>query len=304
LVLDHSGSMKPPASDTDTTSKIAALHEAGFRFVDSMSSTGRASILPFSTTVGTPRPFWKKTQATDLRANIKKLTPFGETALFDATYEAISLLEADGARGKRAVVAMTDGIDNTSRRRVEEVIERATNAKIPLYMLGFGRDGEIDDATMKKLAKASGGKYYHAKTKDDLVEIFENLSIQLHDDGIDEATLKLLSSETGGQYFPAKNVTELKFILEQVTKNIQRESYEIVFPSLNQRADGAVREVTLKLVQRVDGADTVLGEVAGSYQMRGLVVAEMHPGVYLLLLLVIGGLIALPALLRRSTTTS
>jgi hypothetical protein len=196
---------------------------------------------------------------------------------------------------------MTDGFDNTSRRHVEEVIERAKEARIPLYMLAFGRDNEIDDATMRQMANATGGKYFHAKNKDALLEIFENLAILLHDDGIDEVALKQIAKETGGQYFPAKNVAELKLILAQVTQNIQRESYEIVFESLVPRADGTQRDVTLKLVRRgAGGADEVLNKQTSSYQVRGLVVAEMDHFVYLLLLAAIGGLIALPALLRKS----
>ncbi len=294
LALDHSGSMKPPASDSDTTPKIVALHLAAERFVDSMSTAGRTSILPFSSTVGKAREFLDKKQAFALKRIIKSLEPFGETALFDATYEAVCLLEADGSKGKRAVVAMTDGIDNTSRRRVEEVIDRAKEAKVPLYMLAFGRDGEIDEATMRQMADATGGKFYHAKSKDALIEIFENLSILLHDDGIDEAALQLLAKATGGQYFPAKNVTDLKFILEKVTQSIQRESHEIIFASLNQRADGTQRNVTLKLVRLGSEGDKVLQTETGSYQMRGLVVAEMNHLVYLGLLVIIAGLIALP----------
>src|SRR5437588_2554201 len=57
LVLDHSGSMKPPADDADTTPKIQALHEAGSRFVRSMSSAGRVSLIPFSSGVEVPRAF-------------------------------------------------------------------------------------------------------------------------------------------------------------------------------------------------------------------------------------------------------
>ena len=140
LALDQSGSMKAPASDTDTTPKIVGLHLAAERYVDSMSTVGRTAILPFSTIVRDPKPFLDKTQAPALKRIIKSLQPIGETALFDATYEAINVLEADGARGKRAVVAMTDGIDNSSRRRVEEVVERAKEANVPLYMLAFGRD--------------------------------------------------------------------------------------------------------------------------------------------------------------------
>src|SRR6185295_4816110 len=115
--------------------------------------------------VGTPRQFLDKTQSNTLKANIRKLQPYGETALFDATYESVCVLEADQPRGRRAVIAMTDGIDNSSRRRVEEVIERAKEGRIPLYMLAFGRSGEIDEFTMRQMADATGGKYYHAKNK-------------------------------------------------------------------------------------------------------------------------------------------
>lgn len=297
LALDHSGSMKPPADNVDTTPKIEAMHIAAERYVDSMSSVGRCSIVPFSSIVGRPREFMDKSQAGTLKTNIRGLKPIGETAVFDATYEAICVLEADPVPGRRAVIAMTDGVDNSSKRRVEEVIERARSADIPLYMLGFGRDGEIDEASMRQMADATNGKYYHAKNKDALLDIFENLSIKLHDDGIDEKTLKKIATDTGGQYYPAKNVSDLKFILETVTKSIQRESYEIVFESKFPSADGTLRKVSLKLVQQGAG---VVSEESGSYQMRGLVVAEMSPFIYLFLLIVIGGLIALPAVLRRS----
>ena len=85
---------------------------------------------------------------------------------------------------------MTDGIDNTSRRRVPEVLERAREAKVPLYLLGFGRKGEIDTETMRRLAAETGGKFYHATNETSLIEIFENLSMDLHDDGVDETSLR------------------------------------------------------------------------------------------------------------------
>ncbi|MBI1832814.1 MAG: VWA domain-containing protein [Planctomycetes bacterium] len=315
LVLDHSGSMKPPANDVDTLSKIESLHRAAHRYVESMSTAGRVSLIPFSTSVGRPRSFQEKKDAADLKKAISRLEPRGETALFDATYDAICTLEADNAQGRRAVVAMTDGYDNTSRRRVEEVIERAKDAKIPLYLLGFGRDGEIDDKTMRRMADETGGKFYHAKTADDLINIFENLSIQLHDDGIDEYSLKRIARETGGQYFPVKDANKLKVILEEVGKTIQRETFEstIVFPSHNQRADGKQRNVTLRLIRggkftydpqtetyQVQGGQELESRTTGQIQ-RGLVIAEMNHVMYLVLLVGIGALIALPGLLRRAS---
>ncbi|MCI0643125.1 MAG: VWA domain-containing protein [Gemmataceae bacterium] len=320
LVLDHSGSMQPPAADEDVTPKIKALHTAAARFISIVPSYGRVSLIPFSTAVGTPKEFTNN-KAT-LTEAVLKLSPQGETAIFDATYAAVATLEADAAKGKRAVIAMTDGIDNSSRRRVEEVIERAKEAKVPLYMLGFGRPGELDETTMKRMAAETGGRYYHAKNEKALLDIFENLSIQLHDDGIDEKSLTQLAHQTGGRYYPAKNVSDLSLIVESVSKSILQKSYEVTFPSLRQVRDGTARNITLKLVRRsgelasnqvggsvLFGANTgihgeeVLATKKAGYQTHGVVVAEMSPIVYLFFLIVIGMLIALPSMMKKSSAS-
>jgi VWFA-related protein len=298
LVLDHSGSMELPADENDqATPKIAALHDAGAAFIQMMSEeTGRVSLIPFSSRVGAPRAFTNN--KLNLKKHIGELKPAGETALFDAVYTGIAALEADGAKGKRAVVAMTDGIDNSSRRRVEEVIERAKDADIKLYLLGFGRQDEIDHKTMTKMAQETGGEYFHARNKDRLLEIFEKLSIKLHDDGIDEVSLKKLAEATHGEYHPAKEASKLKLILTEVGKTLQREVREVVFHTLNERLDGSQRQIALRLV-RTGSEDTGKIIVETTYQVHGLIVAEMHPFIYVVLLAVLGGLIALPAALRR-----
>jgi VWFA-related protein len=309
LVLDRSGSMHPPADDQDRVSKIKALHRAAARFVTIMPGTAQTTLLPFSTEVGIPKSLSGNKK--DLIAGIERLTPEGETALFDATYAAIATLDTLQPRGKRAVVAMTDGIDNSSRRRVDEVIERAKEAKISLYMLGFGRPGELDEEVMKQMAEQTGGRYYHAKNEKALLDIFENLSILLHDDGIDEVTLQNLARHTGGQYYHARKVGDLRFILEQVTESIQKKSYEVTFKSLRQVSDGTARRVTLKLVRRggelasnpvagdIRPTDEVLQKQEGGYQTPGVVIAEMNYLVYLSLLGVLIALLALPAIVRK-----
>jgi VWFA-related protein len=299
LVLDHSGSMELPANDIDVgTPKIKALHAAGAAFIKMMSEkTGRVSLVPFSTHVEPPRAF--SNNKAKLKEHINSLAPSGETALLDALYTGVLALQADAAPGKRAVVAMTDGIDNSSRRRVEEVIDEAKQANIKLYLLGFGREHEIDHTTMRRMAKETGGQYFPVADKDKLLEIFEKLSIELHDDGIDETSLKQLARETGGTYYHAKEVGNLKLIVETISIKLQSEAYRIDIESLNPRADGSKSKFALRLVRE---GSTEPGIVVGEkyVQRHGLIVAEMHPVIYLVLLLVLAGLIAAPALLRRS----
>ncbi|MCS7045959.1 MAG: VWA domain-containing protein [Gemmataceae bacterium] len=313
LVLDHSGSMKPPADDVDKISKMEALHRAAKRFVTIMPTSGFATIIPFSSEVSRPRPFTNDKE--DLINRISKLQPSGETALFDAVYAAVGTLEADGSPGRRSVVAMTDGIDNSSRRRVDEVIERAQEAKIKLYLLGFGRPGELDAKTMEHMARATDGRYYHAKNEKDLLQIFESLSIKLHDDGIDEPALRSLAEQTGGKYYHVKDADQLRLILEQVSESLAKQ-YEVTVRSKQEKRDGTIRKISLKLVRRSDGAastaaggtvqaveETVTSHESG-VQVSGVVVADLNHLVYLFLLLALTFLIALPAVLRRLAGSS
>jgi VWFA-related protein len=294
LVLDRSGSMLEAADDQDRVAKVVALKQAANLFMSFVrEGLARTTVLTFSDAPDVPRDFTSDRAV--LRGDINKIKAAGETAFFDATYEAIAALEAERPVGKRAVVALTDGVDNMSRRRVEEVIARAREAKIPLYLLGFGRKGELDEKVMTRMAKETGGAYFHAQNQKALMEIFEKLANRLHDDGIDEATLKKLANETGGQYYHARDVNKMELIIQSVVQDIQKERYMETFDDLVQVDDGRPRDVRLELVR---GGQVVqrTRETTGTH---GLIIPEANHFVYLGLLGVIGLLIALPAGLRR-----
>jgi Mg-chelatase subunit ChlD len=305
LVLDTSGSMKLPADDRDKLTKIEALKVAANRFLSFVRESNppiiRTSVLDFSNTPTVPMPFTN--DRSRLRQRINNISAAGETALFDATYEAIAALEAERPSGHRAVVALTDGVDNSSRRRVDEVITRARQARIPLYMLGFGRQGELDTKVMERMALETGGKFFHARNQKALMEIFEKLGNELHDDGIDEKTLKELASETGGKYFHAKDVNQLRFILRDLAVDMQAIKDEVTFHSLV--PDWGVHvPYDLKLVRvagKVGQHEEIVVVVSDQVVRHGLVVASSNHFVYLFFLLLFGLLLVLPGRLQRRT---
>jgi len=295
LVLDKSGSMTLPANDKDKLSKIDALKNAADKFVNTIGASRRSALLEFSDDVDVPAAFTN--DKFDLKRKIKQIHARGETAFLDAVYAAVATLEAEDAPGKSAVVAMTDGIDNRSRRRVDEVVARALEAKVPLYVLGFGRDNELDSTTMKKMAEDTTGMFFRATNDQELMKHFENLSIKLHDDGIDEVSLQRLADETAGKYYSAKDVTQLDFILKKVTSNIQGSKHSVTFPSWRQVQDGLPRNVTLELASE----GKTLVQKKGAAQTSGLVIAEMAPLPYLILLGTLAALIVLPGMFRKKT---
>jgi VWFA-related protein len=293
LVLDRSGSMDQRAGDHSKISKIEALHQAASRFVELMRPGAQTTLLPFSSRVATPRPFSADKNA--LKADIEKLKARGGTALFDAAYTAIETLEAAAPAGKRAVVVLTDGEDESSRRRDDEVIARARQTGTPVYMLGLGRTGELDEAVMRKIAESTGGSYHHSGDEESLIRIFEDLSIQIHDDGIDEASLKRLADETGGKYKAARQVSELPLIYQDIADEIQS-TYTVTFASHRPEHDGTARGIEILLMR---GGVPVSAVASADYQVHGVVVPEMNAAVYLGLLAMLGGLLAVPRAFRR-----
>jgi VWFA-related protein len=295
LVLDHSGSMAEPADDHDNVSKIKALHRAAGQFVDLMRPTARTTLLPFSTQVERAEPFSSDKAA--LKARIDKLEADGGTLLYDATYDAILTLEAARPEGKRAVVVLTDGVDEApgSRHRVEEVADEAKRDGVPLYMLGLGRPGEVNETVMKRLADTTGGKYFHASNQQELFKVFEDLSIELHDDGIDEATLKKLAEQTGGRYIQARDVSKLPSLFGDIADELQT-TWTVTFPSLRSVDDGTARAIDVA-VWRKGARVSNVGQA--DYNVHGVVVPELSPRVYLGFLAGLGALLALPVGLRR-----
>lgn len=294
LVLDQSGSMKFPANDEDRIPKIEALHHAASRFVELMRPGAKTTLLPFDNNIEPPEPFTD--DKADLIKRIVQLEPAGGTRLYDATYTAIEALDEADPPGKRAVLVLTDGVDEQPRSRhsVRQVIERARRAKLPLHMLGFGRPGDINEEVMARLAEETGGTYHHARTRQQLFEIFEDLSIRLHDDGIDEPALKRLADETGGKYFPARDIAQLRLIYAALAEELQS-TYTVTFPSRRQSHDGTSRGIDISVVRK----GVRLSDVARfDYNVRGLVVPDLDYGVYLGLLAVLGGLLLLPAGMR------
>lgn len=301
LVLDHSGSMNAKADDDSDIPKIVALQRAAGRFVDLMrprsklvpNSGAVTTLLPFSTTVAKPTPFTD--DKTALKARINQLQPDGETALFDATYTGIETLEAARLPGKRAVVVLTDGIDNSSRRRVDEVIDRARAARTAVHMLGLGRAGELDEKVMRALAQLTGGEYHHAQNEEKLFQIFEDLSIQLHDDGIDQDALEQMAAATGGQFYHARDASKLHLYYQELAHELQS-TYTATFPSRRPSHDGTARGIDISVMRN----GLRVSQVARlDYHVHGVVVPTMNRSVYLILLALLGALLLLPVGVRR-----
>jgi Ca-activated chloride channel family protein len=99
-----------------------------------------------------------------IAAAIKKLSPSGGSALFDAIYMACSkerkLVEGEPRDPRSIIIIVGDGHDNASQWTLEQVIEIAQRKQVTIYGIStdaYGFDNEYRK-NLVRLAESTGGK--------------------------------------------------------------------------------------------------------------------------------------------------
>ena len=190
LVTDTSGSME--ATDV-APSRLVAAREAGLSFLDDVPSAVRVGGVVFNHTIRSMEPP-SRDRAT-VREQLERLRPRGGTATGEALAGALGLVEGRGARAApAAIVLLSDGA-STHGREPLPLADEAARRDIPIYTVALGTDGgtiEVetpsgtrerpvppDRETLRRLAAASGGRYFEADDSPELSEVYERLGSQV-----------------------------------------------------------------------------------------------------------------------------
>jgi VWFA-related protein len=146
--------------------------------------------------------------------------PWGKTAFFDALAEMPEQSEL-GRNGTRAIILLSDGIDNASKLTRADVQRRMEGVAIPIYAFGLREPGE-------RALEKSGA----------ISEEMSNIDL-----------LEELAAATGGKLFVGNRPEELGSAMNGI-ESILRTQYLIGFPPTGK---GAVkyRRISLQIAGRV-----------------------------------------------------
>ncbi len=162
LILDTSGSM--------AGEPLTAAVESAISFVDSVPSGTEVALVSFGSTVSTIFDFTDDLAA--VRAGLNSLTASGETALYDAVLEAVSLFPDDDAR--RSVIILTDGGDTTSSASPTEAAIALTALRASVFAIEY-ETSETDSGPLAALTSPSGGKVIPAGA-DDVQLVYDDIA--------------------------------------------------------------------------------------------------------------------------------
>jgi Ca-activated chloride channel family protein len=203
LVMDVSGSMY-------SANKLDTAKEAAKAYVDQMRPGDQTGLMSFNTEITYAQPL--TADVDQLKTAIDSLVADKDTAMYDALVEATDVL--DPVPGRKAIIVLTDGMDNVSQNDLGNVIARIGPSGLSISTIGLGNP-EDQSATLA---------------------------------GIDEPALIELANRAGGEYAYANDPAGLTRLYQRYARVMQSE-YAITYTSPGELRDGLTRQLTVSLAE-------------------------------------------------------
>jgi Ca-activated chloride channel homolog len=183
LVIDNSRSIEP---------RKQRLDAAALAFVRKSNPDDETFVVHFDFDARMAQDFTGDTQ--QLQKVLANTKPFGQTALYDAVILALDQMEKAHYQ-KKAILVITDGLDNMSKNTLAQAIERTKQSRVAVYTVGLLSEieGEKAEQDLIKLAEASGGKAYFPQNVDEARTMMETIARDLRE----QYTLGYFPSSSG-----------------------------------------------------------------------------------------------------------
>jgi Ca-activated chloride channel family protein len=105
---------------------------------------------------------------------LSALQPWGTTGLHDAVIQSIDAIQT--AKGRRALVLLSDGSDRYSKATAAETLDRARRADVMIYPIAIGA---TRPELFAQLASLTGGRSFQPKTPTELDLLMRTIANEL-----------------------------------------------------------------------------------------------------------------------------
>ena len=258
LVLDTSGS---------TLAELPLIRRAAQNFIASLRPGDRVSIIAYKAV----REPGKATAVSELvtpltgdrtalaEALDKVQTSFG-TPYYDSLIQVAERVfrdpPAEQFRGRRALVALTDGVDSTSISDFEEAKDLLLETGGAAYFIKidtreYFEENLLGDCTLSKRFSASQMRRYYRRFVSSKLEKttnfcelgdFERLAISKNLYELADTEMAQLAKMSGGKVFSIGDLSEARLAFKKVAEEIGTK-YSLGYYSSNEKRDGSYRKI-------------------------------------------------------------
>ncbi|GAB5464930.1 MAG: hypothetical protein Kapaf2KO_03660 [Candidatus Kapaibacteriales bacterium] len=168
LTVDYSGSME---MIKETIAEGAEL------MADMKFPYDRFSMSTFNREYDQKVPFMVNSDSIISLFRTVKYRNFGLfSAVRDAVANSVDSLSMTPSEDPRVLVVFSDGDDNYSTAKIGDIIEKAKKENINIFTIAFGFS---EDENLRYMAEYTGGKFYKARSKEELLAIFKDIYMSL-----------------------------------------------------------------------------------------------------------------------------
>jgi VWFA-related protein len=265
LLLDTSGS---------TRDDVALIRSAANSFIDALRPGDRVGVVAFNTARTVAEPIATVEVLTpltsdrdELRKAIENLGASNGTPYYDALERVSDSIfrepPRDDVRGRRAVVALTDGVDSASNSDFATARVKLSRAGIACYFIQVNTEDFVEDRLMKDcrddgrlaLSQRQLQRYREifvpaAKAEDfnDFCRMgpFERMSISRDLYNLARREMNELARVSGGRSFVAATLADARAAFARVAADIGT-LYSLGYYPTNKARDGKFRAIKLEV---------------------------------------------------------
>lgn len=263
LLLDTSGS---------TRNELSLIRRAALNFISSLRSEDKVAIVAFESTIKEDRQVAVSKVLTKLTNDRSRLeaalaemktsngTPYYD-ALIKIANEVFDQENKENLPRRRAIVALTDGVDSVSMADFTEATERIQQKGLVTYFIqldtrDFFEEGLLQDCqTATKFSTAQLRRYYAQFGAQSKVEknfdfcslgYFERLAISKKLYEMADYEMQKLAKQSGGKVFPVADINEARAAFKQIAEAIGT-SYTLGYYPSNNKSDGSYRKIRVEI---------------------------------------------------------
>lgn len=181
------------ASTSVSGEKLRHLRSAGRAFLNGLQPGDEPTLLTFSHEIRLREP--PASTSHSLADVLDRVRPAGGTALFDALFAALKLVERSA--GRPVIIVFTDGEDNFSWLGEAELLEMAEESNALIYAVGVAERNRVSvevssrhhtapviqterSEFLSEIASITGGRTWEVKSSSRLEQAFLEILADLH----------------------------------------------------------------------------------------------------------------------------
>jgi VWFA-related protein len=272
LLLDTSGS---------TRADVALIRGAANAFIDSLRPGDRVAVVAYNTspydsaqlaTVDVLAQLTSNRKA--LRESIEDVGASNGTPFYDSLERIVSDIfrqpPGEEVRGRRAVVALTDGVDSASSKDYAEVRAQLLRAGVACYFIQVNTEDFVEDRLMQdcqstgtlRLSRRQLERYrkvFAPRLDDSYFEDFcrmgpfERMQISRDLYTLARQEMNDLARASGGKTFPVTNLRDARSAFASVAQEIGTQ-YSLGYYPTNKTRDGRFRAIRVEIKGVQSGA--------------------------------------------------